>query len=218
MLIVLFGASGRTGRRVAELARAAGHEVRAVSRSAPTASESTEVEWVQADIRDDGAVRRATSGADAVISTVGIGSGRKETTIYSAGVRAIAQTMTDSRTKRLAVVSAAPVGDAGDLPLAQRAMRQGLWWLFGATYRDMTRMEDELARWPHLSWVCLRPPYLRDAPPTGRFVIDPVRPSGNSIATGDLATALLDAVTGPVPDWQTAYIATAPHATKGRSA
>lgn len=219
MRIVLFGATGRTGRRVADLARAGGHEARAVSRSAPMSTGSSgpaEIEWIRADVRDPDGVRRALDGADAVISAVGIGTSRQETTVYSAGVHTIAQAMTDTGITRLAVVSAAPVGDGADLPAPQRAVRRGLWWLFGATYRDMFRMEKELARWPDLAWVCLRPPYLRDAPPTGRFVVDPARPVSGSLSTGDLATALLDSVTGPVPDWKTAYIAATPRQTKGR--
>lgn len=219
MRIVLFGATGRTGRRVAHLARAAGHEIRAVSRSAPPNTSSpgpTEIDWIRADVRDADGVRKALDGADAVISAVGIGTSRQETAVYSAGVHTIAQAMTDTGITRLAVVSAAPVGDGGDLSAPQRTLRSALWWLFGATYRDMSRMEKELARWPDLAWLCLRPPYLRDAPPTGRFVVDPARPVSGSLSTGDLAAALLDSVTGPVPSWKTAYIASTPRQTKGR--
>lgn len=210
MKVVVFGGSGRTGRRVVESAVEAGHDVRAVSRSAAAPEQASgQVEWVRCDILDREEVGTVVAGVDAVISAVGIGSSRHETTTYSVGARNIATAMSTSRGTRLAVVSAAPVGIPGKAPLAYRVTRRVLWAVFGPSYRDMTRMEAELDAWPDLDWVALRPPYLRDAPATGRYRIDPDRPvpGGNSLTTGDLAAALLDSITQSRPSWHTAYIA-----------
>lgn len=205
MTIVVFGATGQTGRRVVAQALATGQRVRAVSRSGRPADAGeigAELEWLAADIRNPDQVRAAVADADAVISAVGMGRERAETTIYSDGVRNIIAALPEGA--RLAVVSAGPVGPMKGV---QCILRRVLWAFFGGSYRDMTRMEAELAEHPELAWVCLRPPYLRDAAPTGAYRLDPVTSNGSSIATGDLADALIDAVTGPAPQWHTAYVA-----------
>jgi len=71
-------------------------------------------------------------------------------------------------------------------------------------------MEAELTDHADLDWVCLRPPYLRDAPPTGGYLLDPDRSPRAVITTGDLADALLDAVTGTPPEQHTAFVASSP--------
>lgn len=210
MEIVVFGATGRTGRRVVEQAVAAGHQVRAACRSGRPASGSTSssaVEWVRADVREPSAVSSALDGMQAVVSAVGAGTGRAATTVYSAGARNILDVMAAGGPERVAVVSAAPVAPAG-FPAWQRALvLPVLRVFFGGSYRDMARMEAELSRRPQLAWVCLRPPFLRDGPATGHYRIDPDHPAGGSITTGDLAAALLDAVLGPPAPWPIAYVA-----------
>ncbi|NNG36804.1 NAD(P)-dependent oxidoreductase [Nakamurella aerolata] len=225
MRIAVFGASGRTGRQVVQAAARAGHDVLAVSRSGRPASGAADaagatgamgaggagsVRWRAADVRDAEAVDRIVAEVDAVISAVGVGRERAETNIYSAGVYNIAKAMRRHDVRRLAVVSATPVGPARQSPWLQRILvRPMLWRFFGASYRDMQRMETELERRPQLDAVVLRPPYLRDAAPKGEYRVDPDRPvsGGNSITTGDLAAALLAAVARPVPPWRTAYVA-----------
>lgn len=218
MRIAVFGASGRTGRRVVRAATAAGHQVLAVSRSGRPDSvaepgrdgDPEPARWRAADVRDAAAVDTIVASVDAVISAVGAGRDRAETNIYSGGVHNICAAMQSRGRKRLAVVSAVPVGPERESPWLHRLLvRPLLWRFFGASYRDMRRMEAELARWPQLDAVVLRPPYLRDADARGQYRIDPNRPvpGGNSLTTGDLAIALLEAVTGSMPAWRTAYLA-----------
>ncbi len=70
MRVLLTGASGFLGRRVAKLVVAGGHEVLAIGRGAPDQTEPTAVHFMRADLTDAGAIRRAaveTGGVDSII-------------------------------------------------------------------------------------------------------------------------------------------------------
>ena len=71
MELVVFGATGRTGRRVVELACSRGHSVVALVRSRATVpSEWTSVTLVEGDVLDPAAVARVIRRAP-VIATLG---------------------------------------------------------------------------------------------------------------------------------------------------
>ncbi|MCF8603724.1 NAD(P)H-binding protein [Gordonia sp. HY442] len=200
MQIALVGVSGRTGHRVVDRALADGHVVRASSRSPEDARDFGRegVEWFTGDVRDRAVVVQALVGADVVISALGVGASKDETTAYSRGITTITDAMVSAGIRRLAVVSAAPVGNDMAGGVVSRVMRAILWRFFGASYRDMARMEAQLSQQDDIDWCSLRPPYLKDAPSQGAYRSDNVRlPRGaRSITTGDLADALLDAVCG----------------------
>jgi putative NADH-flavin reductase len=71
MNIVVFGATGMVGSRIATEAGRRGHEVVAVSRSGDTPVDAPNVTAVKADASDPSAVARASQGADVVASALG---------------------------------------------------------------------------------------------------------------------------------------------------
>lgn len=199
MKIAVIGANGRTGRAVAECAVERGYEVTAVVRrpeTMTTAGESMRV--VRGNVSDADSLVQALQGCTAVISTIGIGSSREETEVYSRGVANLLKAMATCEVGRIAVVSAAPVGPRQDHPgLERRVVIPLLWRFFGATYRDMQRMEKVLAD-SDAAWVALRPPRLLDKPALGDYRIAPRPPAkGRSLRYPDLAAALLDALNRP---------------------
>ena len=106
MRIVIFGASGSTGRLLTEQALAAGHQVVAVTRRPadfPIRHEQLSV--VEADVRDGPAVDRAVDRADVVLSTLGVPFTRKPVTIYSDGIRNIIAAMSRHGVERVVVVT-----------------------------------------------------------------------------------------------------------------
>lgn len=206
--VVVLGASGQTGRRVVDRALAREWTVRAIARHATGLEPAPGLELHDLDLLGAEAdqVRDAMQGHDAVISTLGVGSGRGPTTLYST---AIASTLKALPHAPIAVVSALPVGGVqGHAMLERRLMIPMLKRVFAGTYEDMARMERQLAA-STAAWTVLRPPRLRDGDPSGRLVSSPqpIR-GGRSITTGDLAQALLDAVEGAMPTGQTLYVAT----------
>ena len=70
MHVVLFGASGTIGQRIAREARARGHQVTAVVRHPANVEGLEGVSVVQGDVTDPAGVARVVRGADAVVSGV----------------------------------------------------------------------------------------------------------------------------------------------------
>ena len=67
MKVLVVGASGRTGKRVVQEARAAGHTVRALARSLRAEQAAEGLEVLAADVCEPGVAERAVAGMDAVI-------------------------------------------------------------------------------------------------------------------------------------------------------
>jgi putative NADH-flavin reductase len=199
MILAVVGATGHTGGHVVTQAVARGYDVLALARR-PAASTvgGSAVEERAVDVLDDEGLVKALAGAEAVVSTLGIGTSREPTVTYSQGVRNILAAMSGNDIGRLVVTSAAPAGPREEQPfMERRVVMPILERFFGATYRDMRLMEATL-RSSEIPWVALRPPRLLDKPATGayRMAISPIR-GARSLTFADLATALLDALERP---------------------
>jgi uncharacterized protein YbjT (DUF2867 family) len=176
----IVAATGGMGRHLLEQAVAAHHDVTAVVRN--PGKLSRQVRTVPADLArpDPAALESAVAGADAVLSGLGPRS-NAEAGIASRGTRAIVTAMQATGTRRIVVVSAAPIGtvpspgrpnppkhDPGDgffmrhlgAPLTKAALRK--------TYADLAEMEDILVD-SGLDWTIIRPPRLTGKPPTGAY-------------------------------------------------
>ncbi|MDX6299218.1 MAG: hypothetical protein QOF53_432 [Nocardioidaceae bacterium] len=217
MRIAVVGASGRTGREVVQQALSRGHDTLAVARNPQAltlpdggtdASGAGRVRVRGADILDVKGLGLALEGAEVVVSAVGIGASRHPTDLYSAGTANLLKAMSSTGARRLAVVSAAPVGPRQDQPMLQRYLAMPILELvFGATYVDMRRMEA-LLRDSEVQWTVLRAPRLIDKSPAGRYRLDdrPLR-RGGSVRIPDLAAALLDTVSRTDLGRQSLYVA-----------
>jgi putative NADH-flavin reductase len=180
MKLTIVGATGGIGRQALEQAAAAGHDVTAVVRN--PAGLSRQVPAVAADLADPdpAALISAVAGADAVLSGLGPRSLR-ESGITSRGTRAIVAAMQAAGTRRIVVVSAAPVGtvpsparprpprhDPGDGILMRYLLNPMIKALLRQHYADLALMEDILAG-SGLDWTAVRPPRLTDQALTGRY-------------------------------------------------
>lgn len=195
MRVAVAGSTGRTGTQVVSQALARGHQVIAVARHPNVAAgHDAGLVSMASDVLDENSVIQALAGAEAVVSALGIGASRNPTVVYSQGTANILRAMNVHAIRKLAIISAAPVGPRAEQPPQQRRVVMPiLERIFGATYDDMRRMEAELDR-SELDWVSLRPPRLLDKPATGSYRLDADRPlpKARSITYADLAAALLD--------------------------
>lgn len=125
-VVVVAGATGRTGREaVAELVRR-NHSVRALVRDAAKAQGMfpAGVEIVVADVRDPAALAVALEGATYVISTIGASGGPGATPdagpeqIDNLGVANLAAAAKSARVEHFVLVSSAAVTKAADYPMA----------------------------------------------------------------------------------------------------
>jgi putative NADH-flavin reductase len=193
--IAVIGATGRTGRQVVEQALNRDHRVVGVARR-PAAVQLAHpnLELVAGDVLEPASFGNALAGCQAVVSTLGIGSSRAPTGVYSEGIANVVGAMGAASVARLAVISAAPVGPRAEQPFLEgRLVMPILDRFFGRTYADMRRMEAVLGG-SRVEWVSLRPPRLVDKPGTGayRIAADAPLPRARSLRYADLATALLD--------------------------
>jgi putative NADH-flavin reductase len=194
MKLVIFGATGGTGRQVVEQACAAGHVVTAVVRdpSAVTADRSNPT-VVRADLMDPAAIGPAVADCDAVISAVGSREGRKPTTVCTDSAAAIIAAMREHGTQRLVVVSNSGMHvDDADGPVSRFVVKPLLGRVLKHHYTDMRRME-ELVRASGVVWTIVRPPRLTNGPRTGgyRTAIGRNLRGGNRVSRADLADRLL---------------------------
>ena len=209
MKIAVVGASGRTGSLVVEQALARGHDAIALARRPETVTAQDPRLVARAcDVLDPASVARGLEGCDAVVSALGIGASRAATTVYSEGVATIVSAMASHSIRRIAVVSAAPVGPREEQAFFERRVLMPiLEQFFGATYDDMRRMEEVLQRSEN-DWISVRPPRLLDNPATGSYRIGIApQPQSRSITYGDLATALLDSLDRPEFYAKAAFVA-----------
>ena len=114
MKIAVIGANGRTGRIVVKDALARGHHVIAVARThALSEPDHDNLTNERAEVLDPDALTRALDQANAVISTLGIGTQHAPTDVYSTGVSNTLDSMRSTGANKLAVISAAFQLDRG---------------------------------------------------------------------------------------------------------
>ncbi|MFF9347979.1 NAD(P)-dependent oxidoreductase [Streptomyces sp. NPDC014734] len=200
MRITVFGATGGVGQELVRQAVAAGHEVTAVVRDParlPVRLSEVRVHAV-AGLDDPEELREVVAGRDAVLS--GLGShGRRANGVAERLTRAVLRAMEAEGTRRLVVVSAAPVGPRpADDPLVDRLVRAAVGAVLGEVYADLARMEAALAA-SAADWTSVRPPKLTDGPLTGKYrtVIGGSPRSGRTISRADVAHAMLALVDDP---------------------
>lgn len=209
MNIAVIGAAGRTGRQVVEQALDREIGVRAIARAPEALGLKDErLKLIRGDVRDRQGLTDALRGSEAVISTLGTGTSRTETDLYSQGAINTLAAMDELAITRVVVLSAAPAGPRAEQPFVERRIAMPILELFfGATYADMRRMEAILAD-SSIQWTALRPPRLVDKAPAGSYRICAtplVR--GRAITIPDLAGALLDVMGNEEASCRALYVA-----------
>lgn len=163
--VVVFGASGGTGRRIVARALAAGHEVVAVHRTTPSVmAEHQRHTIVIADPLRANDVRRALEGADVAVHAIGPKRGPGARLTVSGDVMAnLIPAMHEEGVRRLLFVSAFGTG----------ASRHGfyaamLWATIRQRMADKERAEA-LVRASGLEWFIALPTILTDSPSADQY-------------------------------------------------
>ncbi len=220
MKLTIFAATGGIGRQAFDQAVAAGHDVTAVVRNPGKLAGQARI--VRADLAapDPAVLEAAVDGADAVLSGLGPRS-MSEAGIASAGTRAIVAAMQAAGTRRIVVVSAAPIStvpsparpnppkhDPGDGFFMRHVFSHIAKTAFRKHYADLALMEDILAD-SGLDWTLVRPPRLTDKPLTGsyRTALGRNIRGGFLVSRADVAHLMLRVVEQPETIKQTVGVA-----------
>ena len=193
MKVVVFGASGRTGRPLVEQALGRGHQVTAFARDpsgVPRGHERLRV--VSGDVLDARSVERAVAGHNAVVSALGHAKGSPKD-VQTRGTENIVAAMREHGVRRLVSLTGAGVRAAGDEPkFVDRVFAS----LLGVLQRDVledARRHVEVIERSSLEWVIVRGPRLTEGEKKGEYRVGLVgRNSGTRVSRADLAEFMLD--------------------------
>ena len=195
MKVVVFGASGKTGREIVEQAWNRGHSVTAFVRDPSkmtleneTMSDEDRLRIVSGDVFDFSNVKQAVKGQEAVICSLGSNSLAK-TTVRGEGTANIVKAMEEENVDRLIVVSAMGTGDSWSaLSFTNKLIYATL---LRSSRRDHEAQEAVVKR-SSLNWTILQPSGLIDGPMTGNYAIgESIQGESSKIARADVAHAIL---------------------------
>lgn len=187
MKIALFGATGRTGRHILDLALADGHRVTVLARNPTKLPPGNYKLTIQlGDILDASAVDDAVYGQEAVISALGL-AGSPQPDALSRGVANIVAAMQANTVRRLVVVAGAGIlldRETGQMRIALPS--------YPAQYRpygEEHRRIFELLQRTDLDWTVVCPPSMVEEP-AGHAVrsdVDYLPAGGTRITYADAA-------------------------------
>ena len=198
MKIVVFGATGGTGREIVNQALQAGYQVRAAART-PSKVQMTHanLEVFKADIYDPVSISAAIAGQEAVLSAVAPGgySLTKRTDLYTQSAKSILHGMQDNHVQRLIIVStAARRGYSRENhPIFELILKRVFWRTLYANIVDM----DVMVMASKTDWTLVRPPQVIDKVQTGiyRNIVGKYAvPGGATIGRADLAAYMVSIV------------------------
>ena len=180
--IVIFGASGRTGRSVVAQAVQRGDEVVAFVRDASTQWFPDAVEVRQGNPSDPHDVEAALVAADTVVSALGP-IAEETTTEISDATGVIVDAMQRLGPRRIVIAANGKVLDDSEVTGAY------------ANVAAEHRRDAAILRQSSVDWTVVAAPMLTDDASTGSVVaVVEGKAPGRSITRGDFATALLDAI------------------------
>jgi putative NADH-flavin reductase len=192
--IVVFGATGRTGRLLVDQALAAGYEVTAFVRDPARLGEQQEfLIPFRGDIFDPGRVDRAVTGQDAVLSVLGPANNIRD--VMATAAHNITTAMRKRGVYRLIWLTGAGVPDPNDHPnLVDRAFT-GMLNLLQTDLLEDSKQAVDIIRTCGLDWTVVRVPRLSDGEPVGTLRVGYAgQGTGLSIKRADAARFMLEAL------------------------
>jgi putative NADH-flavin reductase len=167
MKLLVFGATGGTGREIVAQALDQGHVVTAFVRNpAALTTKHERLKLAQGDVLDYPSVQAAVPGQEAVLSALGVRKLRKNT-ILSDGTKNLLRAMEQHGVKRFVCESSLGVGDS----------KGQLGWVFNLfiiplflrnIFRDK-EVQEQYIKQRNLDWIIVRPAALTSGPRTGVY-------------------------------------------------
>jgi putative NADH-flavin reductase len=174
MKIIVFGATGSTGKLIVTQALAKGHAVTVFARNLEGLPQDPHLRVIQGDIFDFGAVVDAIRGHRAVLSALGART-RKKSDVLARAMPHILEGMRQEYVNRLIVLGSA--GNHPDWGKYQNALTVMALWIAKKTvlkhpFIDQAAQERLIAA-SDVDYTIVRAPRLMDGPFTGAYRVLP---------------------------------------------
>lgn len=210
MTVAIIGATGRSGRLLAEELLRRGHQVTVLVRDPVRLADLADrVSVVIGDSCDAAALGQLVASTDAVVSA--LGPTAKEPTLHQDTAAALIKAMQEQGVRRFVGISGAGIDVPGDEKSPRDRVISGLIRRLGGAVVADKPAEYRLWSASDLDWTLVRPPRLKDGDATGRVEHHAHRStSATSISRADLAAFLADTVE------QNLYPRVAPFVAQGR--
>lgn len=192
MKIFLFGATGSTGKEVLTKLLAEKHQLIVLARNPAVLgnlkSTHDNLKIIQGNLYNAETYQDELGKCNVVISTLGTGTSRKPTEIYSKGGQYIISAMREAKVKRLITITAAAF-DPTDPGTNHFIVKYIVQPLFKNIYSDMQQWETILEECKDIDWTCIRPSRLTNGQRTGnyRVQLNHCPKGGGKISRKDLA-------------------------------
>jgi len=171
MNVLLFGATGGTGREILLKLLEAKHQVYALVRNPQKIkdiAENQNLNIIQGSVYHPETYQVAMQDCELVISALGTGTSRKPTEIYSKGGGQILSAMRKANVKRLISITAGAV-DPTDPATQNFIVKHIVRPLFKNIYDDMQQWEILLENSTDMDWTIIRPSRLTNGKEKGNY-------------------------------------------------
>lgn len=192
--VLIIGASKGIGRETTRQALEAGHQVRALSRSAAASGMANpNLEMIRGDALDSADMNAAVDGMDVVVQALGVsslGDLFRPVSLFSDATRILLDAMEAKGAKRLICVTGFGAGDSrASIGCLQRLPFQ---MVFGRAYADKS-VQEQLIKDSSLEWTIARPGVLTNGRRTGRYRIleEPADWRNGIVSRADVADFLV---------------------------
>ena len=191
MKIVIFGATGGTGRELVKQALQQNHEVTAFARTPAKldALKHANFKIAAGDVVNFDDVEKAVAGRDAVLSALGSPSLKAGDTTVSDGTRNIITAMEKSGVRRFVCETSLGVGDSYGQP-GFIFTRIFVPLLLKNVFADKEIQERDI-RSSNLEWIIVRPGRLTNGARTGQYRDGMDKQISGSISRADVADFML---------------------------
>ena len=193
--VLIIGASRGIGLETVKAALHAGHSVRALARSARRIPvDHPKLEKMVGDALQVPTVKRALTGVDVVIQSLGISAGPENifnpTRLFSIATRVLVAAMEEAQVKRLICVTGFGAGDSRGRGGVLYSVAFHL--LVGRIYDDKD-VQERIIRRSKLDWVIVRLVILTNGPKTNAYcaLVDPRDRTCGFVSRADVADFLV---------------------------
>lgn len=200
MKILLFGATGRTGKLILKKALKDGHEVTAIVRD-PSGLNGTNAKIIQGTPYDKETVKKAINNCDAVINTLNVSREadgpwaklRSPKDMISRSIQNALDVMPENSSKRVIVMGVLGAGESmKKMPLIFKLVinLSNLKYAFN----DHTRQEELLAK-SNTNWTVIRLPMLKEEEDEKDVIVKRLNDNtklNKNVTRGSVARFILD--------------------------